>query len=271
MLTLENLTDPKSNFLFKPLSESPGFHVCRVCFAPILDTFTICFQCREHSNSGLDIADVVIPISMAIEKSHPDILSQFPYELLEYKKPENPGCVQLQNGLAGILWRWLIEHEKCIYRKIDPGSEFDDFEDGPFDLVTSVPSTSGQRIGIHPLQRILTASIPLTMNRYKTLLAPSAIVTPAHTINGSKFEFVGSRSKIYEKNVLLVEDTWTTGANVQSAVHALKSAGAGHVAVLVVGRWVTPSRGEPFKSKDDAYIAQIRTTTWDWSKCAFCS
>ena len=41
---------------------------------------------------------------------------------------------------------------------------------------------------------------------------------------------LGSRS------VLLIDDTWTTGANAQSAAAALKAAGAGPVASVVIGR-----------------------------------
>ncbi len=36
--------------------------------------------------------------------------------------------------------------------------------------------------------------------------------------------------------VLLLDDTWTTGASVQSAAMALRGAGAGAVAAVVLGR-----------------------------------
>jgi orotate phosphoribosyltransferase len=38
--------------------------------------------------------------------------------------------------------------------------------------------------------------------------------------------------------VLLLDDTWTTGARVQSLSHALKSAGAKSVVAVVLGRHV---------------------------------
>lgn len=37
-------------------------------------------------------------------------------------------------------------------------------------------------------------------------------------------------------HVILVDDSWTTGANVQSAATALKQAGAGQVSTMVLGR-----------------------------------
>jgi orotate phosphoribosyltransferase len=42
-------------------------------------------------------------------------------------------------------------------------------------------------------------------------------------------------------DVLLVDDTWVSGASAQSAAIALKRAGAGQVAVVVLGRHVNPA------------------------------
>ncbi len=74
---------------------------------------------------------------------------------------------------------------------------------------------------------------------------------------------------IQGKTILLIDDTWTTGAKAQSAVHVLKEAGALQVAILILGRWLTPSREEPFKSIHEAYVSQILATTWDWDVCVF--
>ena len=40
--------------------------------------------------------------------------------------------------------------------------------------------------------------------------------------------------------MLLLDDTWVSGASAQSAAAALKQAGAGRVAVVVLGRHVNP-------------------------------
>ena len=42
-------------------------------------------------------------------------------------------------------------------------------------------------------------------------------------------------------SVLLLEDTWVSGASAQSAAAALKRAGARHVAVVVLGRYIDPA------------------------------
>jgi len=40
------------------------------------------------------------------------------------------------------------------------------------------------------------------------------------------------------QHVLILDDTWTTGANAHSAVLAARRAGAAAVSVMVVGRWL---------------------------------
>jgi orotate phosphoribosyltransferase len=62
--------------------------------------------------------------------------------------------------------------------------------------------------------------------------------------------------------VLLIDDTWTTGASVQSAAAALRDAGAAGVAAVVVGRRVRPE----FQENERRLRAIPRP--FDWSKCA---
>ncbi|WP_344930796.1 hypothetical protein [Saccharopolyspora gregorii] len=45
-----------------------------------------------------------------------------------------------------------------------------------------------------------------------------------------------------EHHVLLIDDTWTTGGNAQSAAVALRSAGASAVTILTLARWLDRSR-----------------------------
>jgi orotate phosphoribosyltransferase len=65
--------------------------------------------------------------------------------------------------------------------------------------------------------------------------------------------------------VLLIDDTWTTGANAQSAAAALKSAGAGPVAAVVIGRHLNREWHE-----NDRRLRGI-TRPFDWSHCALCA
>jgi orotate phosphoribosyltransferase len=64
--------------------------------------------------------------------------------------------------------------------------------------------------------------------------------------------------------VLLIDDTWTTGANAQSAAAALKDAGAGPVAAVVIGRHLNRDWHE-----NDRRLRAL-TTPFDWGHCVLC-
>ena len=65
--------------------------------------------------------------------------------------------------------------------------------------------------------------------------------------------------------MLLIDDTWTTGASAQSAAAALKDAGAGRVAAVVIGRHLNREWHE-----NDRRLRGIERP-FDWSKCALCA
>ena len=64
--------------------------------------------------------------------------------------------------------------------------------------------------------------------------------------------------------MLLIDDTWTTGANAQSAAAALKAAGAGPVAAVVIGRHLNRKWHQ-----NDRRLRGI-TRPFDWGRCALC-
>ena len=67
------------------------------------------------------------------------------------------------------------------------------------------------------------------------------------------------------ESVLLIDDTWTTGASAQSAAAALKAAGAEHVAAVVIGRHLNREWHE-----NDRRIRGI-ARPFDWQACALCA
>jgi orotate phosphoribosyltransferase len=62
--------------------------------------------------------------------------------------------------------------------------------------------------------------------------------------------------------VLLIDDTWTTGGHAQSAVLALRKAGATRVSVLVVARWLKEDYGDNKK-----FIAELANRDYDPDIC----
>jgi len=65
------------------------------------------------------------------------------------------------------------------------------------------------------------------------------------------------------ESVLLIDDTWTTGSGAQSAAAALRQAGAGPVAAVVIGRHVKRDWRE--NERRLRALAQ----PFDWSSCAW--
>jgi hypothetical protein len=63
--------------------------------------------------------------------------------------------------------------------------------------------------------------------------------------------------------VLLLDDTWVSGASAQSACAALKLAGAGRVAIVVLGRHVNPA--DPRAAR---FAAGLAPGPYDPAACA---
>ncbi|TMK48013.1 MAG: hypothetical protein E6G66_10625 [Actinobacteria bacterium] len=64
-------------------------------------------------------------------------------------------------------------------------------------------------------------------------------------------------------DLVVVDDTFTTGASVQSAVSALRLAGARVIAVVVIGRVVNPDANP----EEAALWEAARKTPWRFNKC----
>lgn len=64
---------------------------------------------------------------------------------------------------------------------------------------------------------------------------------PAHTgiVSAEQFTLQPGIS-LRGQHILILDDTWTTGANAQSAVLTVRGAGADTVSVMVLGRWLVP-------------------------------
>lgn len=267
MPTVRELTEPKSNYLLRPLISGNGFNICRTCYIPIPDTYSKCYQCTQHDNSWLNLADIVVPISMAIDFPKPDKLRQYPHELKNYKIPGHPAAQDLEFGVTALLWRWLERHEGCVVSGIKSSLRSDySFSTGVFDIVSTVPSTRGRQ-GTHPLENIVKDKIPLLRSRYESLLVPGSTPPGSRLINPDTFRIAGDSNRVSGKSILLIDDTWTTGAKAQSAANTLKAIGASAVAVLVLGRWMSPTISEPFKTINNSYIGEILNTDWDWDIC----
>lgn len=205
------------NFLRNPLPAGDG--VCAVCRGPA-PQHRLCAQCRHHATElGPTAADAVIPISHATRGT------QHAHNLRMYKDGTT-GKGTARVDLTALLHFFLSRHGRCL--ALAAGS--------PPDAVAIVPSTR-DRPGDHPLWRLAQ---PLRRLPRIDLRVNTDAYGPAHDLHTGRFTIPDGRAVPRAGTVLLFDDTWTSGACAQAASHALKNAGAGHVVVVVLGRWLNP-------------------------------
>jgi vacuolar-type H+-ATPase subunit F/Vma7 len=193
-------------------------------------------------------ADVVVPIALAVKGG------QLAHELSAYKNSSSAEArARLRVGLAAVLWRWLALHEECMAQAVGVES---------FPIVTTVPSTSGRTD--EPVQDMVERIVGVTRDRYQSVLVANKGLPAAREARPDLY----TTSRAFSgEAVLLIDDTWTTGAHAQSAAAALKHAGAGAVAVAVVGRHFSTRQPDPYRKPAEEYLKAARTNGWDWGRC----
>jgi hypothetical protein len=197
-----------------------GAGLCASCRVPIRGGYARCFHCASHSESapGL-LADVVAPAAYAIKGS------QFARDLWMYKSGR-PGAREAGQALLALLVVFLHDYGQQVWQRAGMAAPTH---------ACVVPSCRG-RPGPHPLQALAGGYLTLPWvslrtrpgaNRWDRELDPDRFAAIAPLAGDA---------------VLLLDDTWTSGSSAQSAVIALKRAGAGAVAAVVLGRHVRPPR-----------------------------
>jgi predicted amidophosphoribosyltransferase len=238
MPTVRELSAPYENFMFGP---RPGPGVCRQCFN-FTDGYHRCFVCTRHPS----VLDLMVPISYSVAHE------QLHHALASYKRLTGEVARRLSLQLAAVLWRFLDSHEDCVARPAGADA---------FPLITTVPSGDQIRDECHPLHWIVSELVGPTRNRYEQLLRPSEAAVEQHRFSREKF--VALRA-LGGEPVLVIDDTWTTGANAQSAAAALRDAGAGQLAAVVIGRHVNRDW-----HNNDRRLRAL-TPQFEWRHCALC-
>jgi hypothetical protein len=239
MATVAELSDLYSNFMFGPRT-GPG--VCSVCFN-FTDGYDVCYACTR----GPQWLDAIAPISYSVAHE------QLHHALASYKRMDGPAAHRLGVGLAAVLWRALSAHEPCVAATAGVQA---------FSLVATVPSSSALRDRDHPLRWIVSELVGPTRARHERLLRRTDIAIDGRGFDDRKYE---ATRDLAGAPVLLIDDTWTTGANARSAAAALKAAGAGPVAAVVIGRHVNRTWHH-----NDRHLRGI-TRPFDWSRCGLCA
>lgn len=219
MATVGELSDPYANFMRTPHRGS-GF--CATCMTFVEPAYERCYQCTTHQRW----LAAVLPISYA-ERG-----GQLHTNLAGYKRWAPATAERTRLQLAAVLWRFMLMHERCLAAAAGV--------DG-FDLVTTVPSSDAARDERHPLRTIVGQFVEPTLERHERVLRRSTVAVEERGWDPRRF--VATRPLAGER-VLLIDDTWTTGARAQTAAAAVLEAGAATVAALVIGRFINPGYAE---------------------------
>jgi hypothetical protein len=196
---------------------------CSICAAPVDSTYTRCYPCNEHRKGQYadELADQVASIVYAIDGR---TSGQVMYG---YKRVDASGQPWPQPDHEAIIVRLLAlaedMHRDCVGRLLHQ----------PVTHRVVIPSTKRQdrcplgrlvqgddRVIDHPL-----AAARLSAQSIRTI--DSALFATAPLPPGA--------------HVQVLDDTWTTGAHAQSAAVTLRRAGAAHVSILTVARWLKPA------------------------------
>ena len=191
--------------------------LCAVCHGPAAAGCARCFQCDLHLQcAGGSLADVVVPVAFAV-KSGPHARRLWQYKSAR-AAPE--AAAEASASLLALLLVFLRGHAGCVWRAGGIAGR---------PHVAVVPTARG-RPGEHPLRAL---AAPYLAGPWAGL---SARPGGQRTRDLDPGRFLAD--PVPGAAVLLLDDTWTTGASVQSAAMALRRAGARSVAAVVLGRHV---------------------------------
>ena len=213
--------------------------VCLVCRGPVRPGFARCYQCGSHGllRPGL-LADAVVPISYAVKGTAAAA------DLWRYKSWRTPSASAGAAVLA-LLLTFLHDHGPCVWRHAGMAA--------PGRLAV-VPTGCG-RPGPHPLLELTSPYLRLPLARLA--------MWPGRQGRDLDIQRFKAERTVARADVLLIDDTWVSGASAQSAAAALKLAGAGRVAIVVLGRHLDPA--DPRAAR---LLTRLRPGPYDPSTCA---
>jgi hypothetical protein len=236
-------TDPYLEIYRRLPPAGPG--VCQVCHSGPNPGYRICRSCAQV------MRQVSTPTSLVLSISLTRLNTQLQQYLRDYKDGRDGVGGLGGTVLAATLGRFATRHWACICSRIG----------GSVDVVTTVPSSDG-RPGPHPLLSLVDHSRQL-QPLHQMLLQPAAVHIDHGQADDRAFDVVRA---IDAARVLLVDDTFTTGARAQSAASSLARAGAKAVAVLTIGRVIDPDFNETCR----AIWRHATSRAFTFESCCWC-
>ncbi len=194
---------------------------CAVCATPV-SGFRLCYQCqRRRGRAGLADATGFLAYAVAGQQSG--------YLMQGYKA--RPAVPEHRATVTLLVLLGLARHAGCAAHAGSAGQA--GVPVTHWATVPSLPAAPGE----HPLHAIVSRLAP---GREAILAAAGEVEYPRDLEAG---HFRATAALPAGAHVLLVDDTWARGGHAQSAVLALRAAGAARVSVLVAARWINEEFG----------------------------
>ena len=209
---------------------TPGPGVCLVCCGPTRTDHAHCFACRWVARRlGAPLAPV-FPVRLC---PLPGPLYRV---LLGYKEsPVVEARARFAPMVRLLFEGFLADHAACLAATAG----------GPFDTVLAVPSTA-RPCGspLYAVEGLAASATERTGARWSPHLLTRATRPLGHMRpDRSGFGVAAASARtVPGSRVLLLDDTYVSGARAQSAAAALRRAGARSVVVAVVGRVLRTDR-----------------------------
>lgn len=245
MASAAQYTDPHLHTYTPVPAVGPG--VCPICRSGPRPGYAVCRSCTTVMRQVSHPTPIVVPISLFT------LNSQLWHVLRNYKDGSGSSAQLLAMQVAAIIARFTAQHLECVASVLG----------GRPAIVTSVPSTRVMpRLGRHPLETAVTR-----VGALAKLHQPLLVRGPVHADHNVADDGVFTvRRRLSGERVLLVDDTFTTGARLQSAGSALRRSGASAVAGVVVGRVIDPEWNENCRR----IWERARATPFSFAECCLC-
>ena len=191
---------------------------CDVCGTPVEHPNILCLHCRAHLSSGHPLADRIGSLIYAVKPDSQSYLLAYNYKTAA----AGPSFEPLVTALLGL---GLKGHTVCAAKLA--GAQRTAW--------AIVPSTRG-RTKLHDLVTRLTQP-----GAREIKIDFRGDGRPDRFLHPELWHADVSRER--PEHVLVVDDSWVTGANAQGVASALKSAGVSQASVFTIAKVLDPNWG----------------------------
>jgi predicted amidophosphoribosyltransferase len=207
-----------------PVGASSKFGVCRFCHGPTQPGYGRCYCCATvAAHLGMPLAPVVAVTTYRLGDEMHRLLRRYKDAPLAQTRHRSVGHCAL------LLAAFVDQYRQDLQA----------FSGGPWDTVVTVPSS--RRSGGSPVDAVVSEVSSLAVDHRRLLVrGPGHLDHLQPSRSGFVVDSSVGSSSGGRRRVLVVDDSYTTGARAQSAATALRLAGMQVGAILVLGRVVAP-------------------------------